>query len=208
MNPGDAMTAAPSSASTPALQLDPVVQLDDEGFFELCRRNQDLRLERRASGELELMAPVGGETSYRNADLVAQLVRWARTDGRGRVFDSSGGFRLPNGAVRSPDAAWVERDRLQELGPEDRQRFLPLCPSFVVELRSPSDPLPELLAKLEEYVRNGARLGWLLDPAERRVHVFRPGREPMVLDAPASVSGDPELRGLVLDLTEIWQPSW
>ena len=120
-----------------AIRLDPVVEIDDEQLFELCRRNRDLHIERSAAGELIVMSPAGGKTSDRNAEIVAQLRNWARRDGTGRPFDSSGGFTLPDGAMRSPDAAWVERSRLTELTPEQQEQFLPLCPDFVVELRSP-----------------------------------------------------------------------
>lgn len=191
-----------------AIRLDPVVELDDDQLFELCRRNRDLHIERTAAGELILMSPAGGKTSDRNAEIVAQLRNWAKRDGSGRPFDSSGGFTLPSGAMRSPDAAWVERSRLAALTREQQEQFLPLCPDFVVELRSPSDPLPPVEAKMEEYLQNGARLGWLIDPAERRVHVYRPAADPEILENPRSVTGDPELPGFVLELAEVWDPAW
>lgn len=192
----------------PAIKLDPVVEFDDQQLFELCRRNRDLHIERTAGGELILMSPAGGKTSDRNAEIVAQLRNWARRDGRGRPFDSSAGFILPNGAMRSPDAAWVERQRLSALSSEQQDRFLPLCPAFVVELRSPSDPLTKLQAKMAEYVENGAALGWLIDPEEMRVHVYRPNADPRVLEEPSSISADPELPSFVLELDEVWNPAW
>ncbi len=131
---------------------------------------------------------------------------WARRDGAGVIFDSSAGFLLPNGAMRAPDAAWVLRSRLEPLSAEAKERFIPLTPDFVVELRSPSDRLADLERKLEEYRSQGARLGWLIDPQERRIHVYRPGRPPEVLDDPAEVSGAPELPGFLLDLEPIWAP--
>ncbi len=198
-----------TAATDPTLtfHLDGIVDLDDDRvLFELCQRNKDLRIERLATGGLLIMSPAGGKTSSRNAQIVKQLGFWADRDGTGHVFDSSGGFTLPNGAMRSPDAAWIERERLQALTEEQQERFLPLCPTFVIELRSPSDTLASVEAKLDEYVDNGSRLGWLVDPATRCVHVYRPGAEVEVLSAPSAVVGDPELPGFVLDLAPIWQP--
>ena len=198
-----------SFAQSPlALQFDPVVEIDEGQLFELCRRNKDLRVEKTASGELILMSPAGGKTSDRNAEIVAQLRNWARQNGTGRPFDSSAGFTLPNGAMRSPDAAWVERSRLSALTREQQDRFLPLCPTFVVELRSPSDPLAKLQSKMAEYLENGTSLGWLIDPERLRVHVYRQNVDPEVLQEPLSVSADPELPGFVLELAEVWDPGW
>lgn len=149
------------------------------------------------------MAPAGGDASDRNAEIAFQLRRWAKRDGSGRTFDSSGGFRLPNGAVRSPDASWVGNARLATLTDDQRRRFLPLCPDFVVELRSPSDSLPALQDKMREYIDNGARLGWLIDPAGGQVFVYVAGTAPERLDTPAGVSGDPVLPGFRLDMDEI-----
>ncbi len=190
------------------LHLDPVVRLDDGGLFDLCGLNRELRIERNAEGGLIVMSPAGGETSDRNAEVTMQLALWAKRDGTGRVFDSSGGFVLPSGAMRSPDAAWVERSRLRGLTPAKRRKFLPLCPAFVIEIRSPSDGLPVAQDKMQEYLDNGARLGWLIDPEARRVHVYRTGRDPEIVEDPTSISGGPELPGLVLELAEVWDPSW
>lgn len=202
-------TLTHTAVRTPlSIQLDPVVAIDDSHLFEICARNRDLRIERTARGELILMSPAGGKTSDRNAEIVAQLRNWAREDGTGRAFDSSGGFTLPNGAMRSPDAAWVERQRLRALTQEEQEQFLPLCPAFVIELRSPSDPLAPAQAKMGEYLANGAHLGWLIDPAEKRVHIYRPKTDPAVLENPTSIAGDPELPGFVLDLAEVWNPVW
>ena len=198
----------PASQPPLSIQLDPVVEIDDAQLFEMCARNRDLRIERTASGELILMSPAGGKTSDRNAEIVAQLRNWSRQDGTGRSFDSSGGFTLANGAMRSPDAAWVERRRLSGLSHEEQERFLPLCPAFVIELRSPSDPLAPMQAKMGEYLDNGARLGWLIDPAQRRVHVYRPDADPEILENPSSLAGEPELPGFVLELDEVWNPAW
>lgn len=189
-----------------SVQLGPRLRLDEEELFDLCRRNSELQIERTETGDLIVLTPAGGESSYKNARIVASLSIWAERNGGGVVFDSSGGFVLPNGAMRSPDAAWVARPRLAGLSAEQKRRFLPLCPDFVVELRSPADPLTDLLAKMEEYRDNGARLGWLIDPEELRVHVYRPGRAVETLVEPVEVSASPELPGFVLDLAPIWQP--
>lgn len=186
------------------LRLRPVVELTGDKLLELSSLNRDLRLEMTAEGELIVMPPAGGETSDRNAEIIMQLRLWSKRDGAGVTFDSSGGFVLPNGAVRSPDASWVEQTRLAALLQEQRKKFLPLCPEFVVELRSPSDSLATLQAKMQEYLENGAKLGWLIDPENKRVYVYRP-REPVrELKNPENVSGDPVLPSFVLDLREIW----
>lgn len=151
---------------------------------------------------------MGGETSNRNASLTAQVWAWAKRDGTDVAFDSNGGFVLPNGAMRSPDASWVRRERLVNLTAEQKQKFLPLCPDFVIELRSPSDPLAVIEAKIREYVENGARLGWLLDPEERKTHVYKPGETAGILRRSDKLSGDPVLSGFILDLKPIWEPGF
>ncbi len=186
----------------------PAIEMDEKQFFEFCQLNRDWRIERTAEGDLEIMPPTGGETSNRNIELAAQVQLWTRQDNTGAAFDSSGGFALPNGAVRSPDAAWVRREQLANLTAEQKRRFLPLCPDFVIELRSPSDSLTTVQAKMREYLENGARLGWLLDPQERKAHVYRPGEAPQVSENPAKLSGEPELPGFVLDLRPIWESSF
>ena len=185
------------------LRFPPGLSVTDDRLDELCRLNRELRIERTAGGELSIMAPVGGDSSDRNAEIAFQLRRWAKRDGSGRTFDSSGGFRLPNGAVRSPDASWVGNARLAALTDEQRRRFLPLCPDFVVELRSPSDALSALHDKMREYVDNGARLGWLIDPAGGQVFVYRPGAPAERLEHPPTVSADPVLPGFRLEMGEI-----
>ncbi len=191
-----------------ALRLDSAFDLSDDALFRICANNRDLHIERSAAGELLLMSPAGGLTGDRNAEILRQLTAWARRDGQGRVFDSSTGFTLTNGAMRSPDASWVERSRLRQLSPAQRERFLPLCPALVVELRSPSDALAPLEAKMVEYVANGALLGWLIDPLRRRVDVYRVGCEVEALEDPGTISGDPEFPGLLLEMQEIWEPAW
>jgi len=186
------------------VHLEPVLPLTDDQLYELSRINRDLRMERNARGELILMPPTGGETSERNAEITMQLRLWSKGDGTGATFDSSGGFRLPNNAVRSPDAAWVEGSRLERLGKEERKRFIPLCPDFVVELLSPTDHLDALKEKMREYMDNGARLAWLIDPEQRRVYVYKSGALVELLEEPETISGDAVLPGFVLDLREVW----
>ncbi len=186
-----------------ALKLAPLVTLDDDQLFAFCQLNRDLRIERDAEGVLVLMAPAGGLSSARNLELCRQLANWAQRDGRGLAFDSSVGFILPNGAMRSPDASWVRRERWDGLSADQRERFPPLCPDFVVELRSASDRLPVLQRRVRELIRNGAQLGWLIDPQRRVVHVYRPGEAVQSLLAPVTISADPLLPGFVLDLAAV-----
>ena len=179
-------------------------KLTDEQFLQLCQENRDLRLELTAQKELVIMPPTGTETGWRNNEISYALTAWAKADGAGLVFDSSTGFTLPNGAKRSPDASWVKGERWDALTAEQRAGFAPLCPDFVVELRSPTDDLVVLQEKLEEYLANDARLGWLIDPIDHRVYVYRPGQPVKVLDNPASLKGDPVLPGFVLAVDELW----
>jgi Uma2 family endonuclease len=186
------------------VQLRPVFDLTDEQFFEFCQINGDLRIERNAQGELIIMPPTGGDAGRQNAELTVQLGLWAKRDGTGSTFDSSTGFRLPNGAVRSPDASWIRHSRLDTLAREVTRRFLPLCPDFVVELCSATDSLRVVREKMQEYIENGAQLGWLIDPDQRRVYVYRPDLPVEEIHEPSGLKGDPLLPGFVLDLTEIW----
>jgi Uma2 family endonuclease len=194
------------SSPTMSLEMGSALRLSDSELLELGRRNPELRMERTAEGNLIVTSPAGGESSRRNARVVAALVSWADGDSTGIVYDSSGGFVLPNGAMRAPDAAWVRKTRIAALSAEQLEGFPPLCPDFVVELRSPSDALADLQTKMDEYLANGARLGWLIDPAERQLHVHRPDAPTEVLESPREVSGSPELAGFVLDLEPIWPP--
>jgi len=189
------------------LRLKPAIKMTDDEFFALCQLNRDLRLERNAEGDIKVMPPTGGETGNRNAEITGQLVIWTKQDGTGAAFDSSTGFKLPNGADRSPDAAWVQKSRLAVLTQEEKEKFLPLCPDFVIELLSPSDELEEVKAKMDEYIENGARLGWLLEPRSRRVYVYRPGESVIMIENTGQISGEPELPGFVLNLREIWEPN-
>ena len=188
-------------ATTLRLNLQPVMELTDERLYVLCQANRELRFERTAQGELLLMAPTAGETGRRNAKLTQHLANWADSDGSGLVFDSSTGFVLPNGAMRSPDAAWLRRSRWESLRPDQKQTFIPLCPDFVIELRSGTDMLQD---KLQEYMQSGALLGWLIDPPYQRVYVYRPGVPVECLEKLHSISGDPELPGFILDLSQVW----
>jgi Uma2 family endonuclease len=190
------------------LRLYPVVKLTDDQLYDICVLNRELWIERTAQGDLAIMPPTGGGTGHRNARLITALSLWAEDDQTGVTFDSSTGFKLPNGAMRAPDAAWVRGSRLAALSQEEKERFLPLCPDFVIELRSPTDNLAALQAKMQEWTDNGALLGWLLDPLTRHVYIYRPQRQPEHLDHPLSVSGDPVLPGFVLDLHKIWEPDF
>lgn len=186
----------------PTLQLS--IDLTDEQFFQLCQNNGDWRFERTASGGVIIMPPTGGEASNRNSELTYQLQSWSRQNKLGKSFDSNGGFTLPNGAVRAPDAAWVKLERWQALTPEQRRKFLPLCPDFVVELLSPTDSLPQAQAKMQEYIDNGVRLGWLIDADARRVEIYRPNRDVEILENPLALSGEDVLLGFVLDLSSLF----
>ena len=189
------------------LDLRRVLKLNDEKFLTLCADNGDLRFEMTAEGELIVMSPSDWVTSVRNTDITAQLKRWSDEDGQGIASESSGGFTLPNTAKRGPDAAWISRERLRQLPPEERKGLLPLCPEFVIELRSSRDSLNKLKAKMEEYLAQGVQLGWLIDPKNRRVFVYRPQRPVEAFHNIPDISGDPELPGFVLNLREVWDPN-
>lgn len=193
-----------SPLSSVLLHWPPSLQLVNEQFFEFCQANKALRIERTAQGDCEIMAPTGGETSWRNSSLIAQLYNWAEQEGSGVVFDSSGGFILPNGAIRSPDVSWVKKTRLLSLTPEQKQRFLPLCPDVVIELQSPSDHAKNLQDKMWEYIENGANLGWLIAPEARQVFVFQPQKAMVSLERPEFLSADELLIGFRLAMQKIW----
>lgn len=185
------------------LTLDPVIRLSREQFYELCKVNRDIRLERSSTGDLILMPPTGWESGRQNSKLNLRLGSWAEQDGTGIVFDSSTGFALPNLADRSPDVAWVEKSRIEAIAP-DPAKFLPLAPDFVIELRSATDKLSKLQSKMAEYRDCGVRLGWLIDPQEKRVEVYRRGRPTEYLSNPEQLSGEDVLPGFVLTLADIW----
>ncbi len=186
------------------LNLPPILKLTDEQFEQLAAANRDLRLELTAEGELVIMPPTGGNTGKRNIDLSFQLQAWNRQNQLGVAFDSSTAFRLPNGAERSPDASWVRQARWDALTPEQQDTFPPLCPDFVVELRSRTDSLEELRAKMREYLNNGLQLGWLIDPKTRQVEIYLRDRPIEVLQSPTTLSGEDVLPGFVLDLQLIF----
>ena len=180
------------------------LHMTDEQFFQLCQDNRDLRFERNSNGDILIMPPTGGETSNRNIEIAYQVQAWSRQNKLGIAFDSSGGFTLPNKADRSPDASWIPLEKWNNLTPQQRQKFLPLCPDFVIELRSPSDSLKTLQNKMIEYLENGTRLGWLINPKARQVEVYRQEKEVEILDNPTTLSGEDVLPDFVLNLELIW----
>ena len=201
------MTQTPIPTQTLSLELpgELVLHVTQEQFESLAAANRDLRLERTAEGELIVNPPTGGESGKRNLSISTQLGNWFEThEELGEAFDSSTGFKLPNGADRSPDASWVIRERWESLTPQQRKGFVPLCPDFVVELRSESDSLPKLQAKMREYINNGARLGWLINPQNAQVEIYRPGQEVEVLENPTELSGEEILPGFILNLRRVW----
>jgi len=186
------------------VSLKSVIDMTDDQFFQLCQNNRELRFERNANGELIIMSPAGGETGNRNGRLNQQLFNWTDADGTGIAFDSSTGFKLPNGADRSPDASWIKLERWDALTDEEKRKFPPICPDFVIELLSHSDSLKTTQEKMKEYIDNGVRLGILINRKSRQVEIYRPGKEVEVLDSPATVSGEDVLKGFVLNLGMIW----
>ena len=187
--------------STP-LELE--LQLNDEQFFELCHKHKDLRFERNVQGDLIIMPPTGGLTGNRNSDINYQLNAWNRQKKLGKVFDSSTGFKLPNGANRSLDASFITLERWHSLTLEQQEKFLPLAPDFAIELKSPSDKLTDTQKKMEEYIDNGVKLGWLINPDKKKVEIYRQGQEKEVLNNPKNLSGEDILPDFTLDLTEIF----
>ena len=179
------------------------VCLTDDQFSRLCSDNPELRIELTADRELIIMSPTGYETGWRNAKITQRVANWTEQDGTGICFDSSTLFTLPNGAKRSPDASWIQKVRCERLSSEERSTFAPICPDFVAELRSPSDTLADLQEKMADYIRNGARLGWLLDPVEKRVHIYRPRQGPECLENPEYVTGEDVLSGFKFNFQEI-----
>lgn len=187
------------------LRIPPQMQMTEEEFFEFCQINGDLRIERNKSGELLIMNPTGSETGNRDNRINQQLMNWTDEDETGIAFSSSTGFTLSTGAERSPDASWIKLERWNSLSPEQQQKFAPICPDFVVELRSPSDNLKPLQEKMQEYIAEpGCFLGWLIDRKHRRVYIYRPGMPVECLENPATVSGEQVLPGFVLNMSKIW----
>ncbi|HYH84800.1 MAG TPA: Uma2 family endonuclease [Pyrinomonadaceae bacterium] len=187
------------------LHLGPVLgRMTEHEFYEFCQLNKDLRIELNSKGDLIIMPPTGGKTGRRSSKLTARLTVWAEDDGTGQPFDSSTGFTLPNGAKRSPDFAWVANERWNAFTEEEQEEFPPLCPDFVVELRSRTDSLALLQKKMKEYIENGIRLGWLIDPVKKKVYVYRPQAAVEILDDPETISGEPLLHGFALDVRALW----
>jgi Uma2 family endonuclease len=174
-----------------------------EKFERFCLDNPDMRVELNKEGEILYMPPVHSESSEKNSEISYQLKHWAKKDKSGKVYESSGGFKLRNGAVRSPDASWILKERIEQLSENDRQGFMKICPDFVVELRSDTDSLQKLKAKMVEYLDNGAKLGWLIDPIKKKVHIYRQNKEPEILENPNTISGEDVLLDFNLDLSEI-----
>lgn len=199
-----AQTVSPTEFCVPLKINVQRTNLTAEQFFMLCQENEELRFELTARQELIILPLVGGLDGMRNARLSSRLLGWADKDGTGMAFGSCVGVTLPNGAVRSPDAFWIEQKQWDVLTKEQKETFAPVCPVFVVELRSRAERLSDLQEKMREYIDNGACLGWLIDPSEKRVHVYRLGQPIETLDNPTSVSGDPVLPGFILLVHELW----
>lgn len=186
------------------LKLPPNLKFTDEQFEILVAVNQELRLELTAEGELVIMSPTGGETGNRNFDLLGQIWFWNSQNNLGKAFDSSTGFKLPNGAIRSPDASWIKMERWNALTLEQRKKYLPLCPDFAVELISKTDDMQDTEAKMREYLANGLLLGWLINPKDQLVIIYRSHQVPKVLQSPTSLSGEDVLPGFILNLQSIF----
>jgi len=181
-----------------------VIKLTDDQFYQLCQDNPDVKFERNAKGELIVMPPTGGETGKRNAKLTARFVLWNEQTQLGEVFDSSTCFKLPNGSDRSPDVSWIQLERWNALTPEQREKFPPIAPDFVLELMSPSDSLSVVQAKMQEYMDAGVKLGWLIDRKTGRIEIYRQGQTKEVLEFPTRLSGEEILPGFILDLQIVW----
>jgi Uma2 family endonuclease len=180
-------------------------KFNDKDFEDFCRDNPELKVEQNAEGEIVIMPPTGGTTGNRNFSLIGRFYQWASKNKQGFAFDSSTVFVLPNGAKRSPDLSWVKIERWNALTKEQQDKFPPLCPDFVVELRSKTDSLKTLQAKMQEYIENGSELGWLIDPIKRKVHVYRPNKAVEILDSPTEISGEPLLPKFTLELKDFWE---
>ena len=179
-------------------------RLDDDELMEFCAANGFFKIERTETGELRVMTPAGGGTGSSNAEIIGQLRNWSRSDGRGVFFDSNTGFSLKDGAMLSPDGAWLDRGRWLAVTKEQRLKYVPACPNFVIELRSPSDRLPPLKAKMAQWIANGAEVGWLIDPVERSVAIYRRDEEPETLFDPSSVQGTGPVLGFELVMSWVW----
>ena len=188
----------------PPFRFRPETPMSDEDLMRFCAANDITRVEREVNGEILVMSPAGNSTGRRNAAIIGALDTWAQAEGRGYVFDSSTGFTLPDGSMRSPDAAWIERTRWDALSESDKSRFSPICPDFLIELRSQSDHLSELQAKMTRWIANGAKLAWLIDPTEQTVSIYLPDQSPAVHRHPAYVQGSGVIDGFKLMMARIW----
>jgi Uma2 family endonuclease len=186
------------------IDFEPICKITDEQFYQLCRQNPETKFERNAKGEIIIMSPTGGETGKLNFNLALKIGIWNEQTQLGVCFDSSTCFKLPNGANRSPDVAWIKQERWDALSAEQKEKFPPIAPDFVLELVSPSDSLKDLQTKMQEYINNGVKLGWLINPKKHQVEIHRQGRSPEILDSPANLSGENVLPGFILDLQSIW----
>ncbi len=186
------------------INLNPVVAMTDEQFYMLCRANPDIKFEQSAQGNLIIMSPTGGETGNRNFNIGLNIGIWNLQHRLGVCFDSSTCFRLPNGGSRSPDVAWIRQDRWDSLTSEQKEKFPPIAPDFVLELTSPTDSLKETQAKMQEYMLSGVKLGWLIHRKTHIVEIYRPGQEVEVLESPSTLSGETVLPEFILDLQSVW----
>ncbi|ACK71412.1 protein of unknown function DUF820 [Gloeothece citriformis PCC 7424] len=186
------------------INLNSIIQLNDNQFYQLCRQNPELKFERNAQGELMIMSPTGGSTGKRNFALNLELGIWNRQKQLGVCFDSSTGFKLPNGATRSPDVAWIPLQKWNNLSPEQQEKFVPLCPDFVIESLSPSDELKSLQGKMQEYMDNGTRLGWLINAQDKQVEIYRQGQPTEILNNSNCLSGEDVLPEFILNFMKIW----
>jgi Uma2 family endonuclease len=181
-----------------------IINLSDEQFYQLCRNNPDVKFERNVKREIVIMSPTGGETGNRNIEIAADFVIWNRQAKLGILFDSSTCFQLPNGANRSPDVSWIRKDRWDALTAEQQEKFPPIAPDFVLELMSPTDSLRETQAKMQEYISNQVKLGWLINCKLRQVEIYRLGKPVEVLECPMQLLGEDILPGFILDLQIVW----
>lgn len=186
------------------VNLNSVIKLTDDQFYQICRANPDVKFERNAKGELIIMPPTGGETGNRNIEIAGDFVIWNRQTKLGKLFDSSTCFKLPNGADRSPDVAWIKQERWDALTPEQKEKFPPIAPDFVLELMSPTDSLKDTQAKMQEYMDNEVKLGWLINRKTRGVEIYRQGQAVEVLESPTELSGEDVLPGFVLNMEIVW----
>ncbi|MGH2414430.1 MAG: Uma2 family endonuclease [Brasilonema sp.] len=186
------------------IKLRAISDITEEQFYQICRDNSDIKFERSAEGEILIMSPTGGETGIRNFDIIGQFWLWNNTYQLGYCFDSSTCFKLPNGANRSPDVAFIIKERWESLSSKQREAFPPIAPDFVLELMSPSDSLKDTQDKMQEYMNNGVKLGWSINRKNRQVEIYRQSRDKQILDVPECLSGEGILLGFTLNLKSIW----